>query len=726
MFLGRLAALDVRRAKLILATAVVVAALGAVFGTGAASRFTPAGLEDPISQGAQAHNLSLRATVNEPIPGFIVLLRTGVAPRKSATENSSDTKVILEQLSVALRIHHVEQAIKADPDVGQMRSALDAGTIFVSRDGTLTYITVQFRSGSERAHVEAARRLANRLDHLPGVTLGGSDLATLQATSIGEQDARHAELLAFPVLLLLLLWFFRGFVAAALPLILAIVAVALTQAGLRLATELVSISALVLPVITVLGLGLAIDYSLLIVSRFREEISHASSVSKALERTIATAGRTDFFSSLTVLSAFSALLFLRHPFFYWLGLGGWLVTTFVCITALTVLPALLALLGPRVNSLAPAWLQRSSGIIAQPVLTGRWYRLALAVMRRPALVAVGVAALLIAISIPALGVKLIMPGMSTMPVATSVRQVDDALSTDFKTDPTRTSEIVIANATRQQLANYRRSLRRLPGVTTVFPVQHLHKHVDVIYVSSAQSEWSGSAQALVRHIRALPFPDQTRVTGATAAFIDLKASLRQHLLLCAFLIALTTCLSIFLLTGSVVLPLKTLLMNILAAAATVGILVLVFQDGFLHQLLGHPGTGAIEIVEPIAIVAIIFGISTDYGVFLIDRIREVHDAGSSNEQAIALGLERTGRVTTTAALLLCVAIGSLVTSRIAAAREISLGISAAVLLDATAIRALLVPALMRILGERNWWSPALLRHVHARISGQLAPSLEAE
>jgi uncharacterized membrane protein YdfJ with MMPL/SSD domain len=227
-----------------------------------------------------------------------------------------------------------------------------------------------------------------------------------------------------------------------------------------------------------------------------------------------------------------------------------------------------------------------------------------------------------------------------------------------------------------------------------------------------------TSQRFVHSLRAIPTSFENQVTGGTAIFVDLKSSIQTHLLLVVLLVAFTTCMSIFLLTGSIVLPPKTLIINMLTTAATLGVLVLIFQDGYLSGLLGYPPPGSIEIIQPVALVAIVFGISTDYGVFLIDRIREVHDSGETNEQSVALGLERTGRITTTAALLLCVAVGSLLSSSVVAMREISLGLAVAVILDATVVRAFLVPALMGILGEANWWSPAFLRRVHRGTSHQ--------
>jgi uncharacterized membrane protein YdfJ with MMPL/SSD domain len=725
VFLGRVAAFAARHTKAILVATIAIAAFGALFGAGAAGRFAPAGLEDPKSESSQANAQVARATRNEPSPGLVVLLPTGLKPKKPSA-HTSETNVILEQLSVGIKIRRIEKILEADREVGKIRSALDAGLNLVSRDQTLTYITVQFHAGTEREHVEAAEHLAAKLEHIPGVKLSGTDLVTSQASKIISEDARHAELIALPILFLLVLWFFRGLIAAALPLILGGSAIALTSAGLRLASEFFSISALVLIVVTSLGIGLAIDYSLLIVSRFREELHQTSDITEALERTMSSAGRTVLFSSLTVIAAFLSLLVLPQPFFYSMGLGGGLVTGVVCLAALIVLPALLALLGTRVNSFAPAWLQRSGQLVSKPVLTGRWYRFAMLVMRRPALVAIAAAALLIALGLPALGMKLTMPSVSTMPSSTSVRQVGDKLSADFKVDPNRTNEVVTVGATPKQDAQFRHQMAQLSGVSMVAPREHLGGRTDVLYVTSRQNATSNSAQTVVRQIRAMPHPFQTKVTGPSAGFIDLKSSLNSHLLLGALLVALTTCLTIFLMTGSVVLPPKTLLMNTLTAGASMGVLVLIFQNGFLSGLLGYPKAGSIEITQPVVLIAIVFGVSTDYGVFLIDRIREMHDAGASNEQSVALGLERTGRITTTAALLLCVAIGSLVTSRIVAAREIALGLSVAVLLDATVVRALLVPALMRILDERNWWAPAPLRRLHAWIWGKPLPSSSVE
>ncbi len=707
---GWVANLTTRRAKTILAVAVGIVVLGAVTTLGVANHFGLLGLEDPSSESSRADALIQRATGNEPTPGFIALVP--LAQHKSQAKGQ--TAALLQQLSGGLEIHQVEETIESDHAVGKVTSALEGGTRFLSRNRSLGYLAVEFRSGPERTRIEEAQHLSHLLAHRAGVKVGGADLGTAQGIETINHDALRAELLSFPILLILSILFFRGLVAAVLPVVVGASAIVLTRASLGLTSHLLPISALVLSIITALSIGLAIDYSLLIVSRFREELLLTPRTQDALARTMATAGRTVLFSALTVVAALCSLLVLPQQYFYSMGLGGATATLTVCAAALTVLPAILMLLGPRINSFAPAWLQRPHAA-ARPASDGRWFRFASAVMRRPITVAIGASALLLTLGAQALGMKLIPAGAWLLPTSTSVHQVSDALNADFNTNPERTIPVVALNAPSSQLANYRNTLKHLPGTTSVTPVQHLKKHTAVIYVTSAGGIESAQAQQLVARIRNLQTPFKIEVTGLTAQFMDLKASLDRHLPLIALLVIVTTSLSIFLLTGSVVLPPKMLLMNALTLAACFGVLVLVFQHGYLRTLFRYPSPGAIEIAQPVLLAVVVFGISMDYGVFMIARIREIHETGVGNEQSIALGLERTGRITTTAALLLGVAVGSLATSRLPNVREVSLGIAVAVLLDATVVRALLVPALMRLLGERNWWSPKPLRRLHRKI-----------
>ncbi len=713
------AALTPRRARILLAVAAAVVALAALFGAGLVHHLSPLGITNPSSDSAHADKLLERGTGFESPPGILALLDLGPPghPRKGSRD------AVIESLKRGFKVHKLQEAIERDHHVGEVQSTLDIGGAVVSRNQRFTYLTVRFRPGSELTHSQEGVSLVHRLSHWPGVKFGSIDIGAPQSNEVVEQDLKHAELFSFPLLLLLTIWFFRGLVAALLPVALGVTAIALMRAGLQLATYFLPISGLAVGIVTALGIGLAIDYSLLIVSRFREELaSSPDDMRVAVTRTMATAGRTVLFSAITVIMAMGSLLVLPQQAFYSMGIGGMLTALLVCLAALTILPALLLLLGPRVNALSPQWLQRSANAISRPVLAGRWYRLAMAVMRRPVTVAVSASALLLLLAAPVLGLKLSAIGSaSALPTSTSTRQVSDTIAAHFKLDPEHVIEVVTNNATNSQLRHYRHTLERLPGEVTNSPFQHLKRHVAVMYIEPKGEAAGAQAQRLVRLIRDTPVPFERTVGGPAATFVDMKATMTSNLLLVLIIVTLTTGLAVFMLTGSVVLPPKTVLMNVLTVAAALGVLVLVFQDGDPHWLFGASSLGSVAVIQPVLLVAIAWGLSTDYGVFLLDRIREVHEDGASNEEAIALGLERTGRITTTAALLLCVAIGSLVTSRLPNARELAVAIVSAVLLDATVVRALLVPALMRLLGEANWWAPAPLRKLHRRLSRRSLP-----
>jgi RND superfamily putative drug exporter len=711
MPLAGLGVLSARGARWICAAAVLIAIVGALYGRSVGSHLSPVGLEDPHSETAQANALIVRATGNEALPGFVALVSLG----HGVTHTGDGRQALLESLATGLKVHRVVEVLQSDPQVGKVQSALDAGSYFISRNRLLSYVTVQFREGSERFHVEAARRLAAKLSSMPGVKVGGSDLASSQVTKVIQRDTTFALLIVFPILALLSLLFFRGLVAAPLPVLLGGIAIILTRAGLRIVAHFLAVSAPVLSEIMAIGLGLAIDYSLLIVSRFREELALNDSVPEAVRTTMATAGRTVLFSASTVIAALGSLMVLPQEYFRSMGLAGAMVTLFVCLAALTILPALLILIGKRIDALSPRWLQRSARRVARPVYAGRWYRLATVIMRRPVMIAVAATCVLVALGLPALGMKFSPPDVLSLPPGSEIRQVASILDARFKLDPEHMIPIVTVGASQHELKSYQHQLANLPGISTIaLPEQPLGNHTALVFVASTAASWTDGAQRLVDRIRTLRPSFEAKVTGPSAAFLDLETELEHELPLAAILVALATLLSVFLLTGSIVLPVKTLIMNALSGCATLGILVIVFQNGFLHGLLGNAYPGTLEIANPVFLIAVLFGLSTDYGVFLLARIREVRLSGQSNEKAIALGMERTGRITTTAALMLCVAVGSLMTSGIVDVRQLSLGLAIGVLLDATVVRALLVPSLMRLLGELNWWSPAVLRPLTRR------------
>jgi RND superfamily putative drug exporter len=347
---------------------------------------------------------------------------------------------------------------------------------------------------------------------------------------------------------------------------------------------------------------------------------------------------------------------------------------------------------------------------------GFWYRLSHTVMRRPLVFAAASAAVMIALGVPFLGIKFTGVDASVLPKSASARQVDDALRREFP--PNRTSPVYVAveapSSDAARVTAYARQLRSLPGAAAVEGPRPSGAGLWRIDVVPREPALASSSKQLVRDMRAVPAPFPTLAGGETAAFVDQGHSLGSHLPLGIGILVLTTLVLLFMMTGSVVLPLKSLLMNVLTLSATFGILVLVFQDGRLESVLGYTSQGALEMTQPVLLAAVAFALSTDYGVFLLSRIKELHDAGSSTTEAVAMGLARTGRLVTSAALLFCVAVGAFSTSKIVFIKELGVGMAVAVILDATLVRGLLVPSLMRLLGDWNWWAPRPLRRIYDR------------
>ncbi len=580
-------------------------------------------------------------------------------------------------------IAKAQARIERDPAVA--RTAVD--------DNGVVLVFLRARGGD--ASKDAAGRLLGAFADDPHVRLGGGAIASHQVTEAIQADLRRAELIAFPLVFLLSFWVFRGLVAAFLPPLVGAGAIALTFLGLRLAIEVHSLSVFALNLVTGLGLGLAIDYSLFIVSRWREEAAVHGHGPEALAATMRSAGRTVFFSAVTVAASMGCLLVFPQQFLYSMGLGGVLVALAAGLVALVPLPAFLYWLGPRIDALAPRRLQQvPSG--------GRWGRLAAWVMRRPGRIAAVSATVLVVLALPALGVHFVGVDATTLPSSASARQVTEALDREG----VRGSYAPItAIMDAQPPANVVARLAAAPGVAAVLPAREIVPGLWRLDILPAEKGLSDRSQQLVGTVRtALP---AARVTGQTAGFVDQQASLGAHLPWALAILALTTCTLIFLFTGSVVLPLKSLLMNVLTLGASFGILVLVFEWG-----QGLPG---LESTQPILLCATAFGLSTDYAIFLFSRIKEGRDRGLPNREAVADGLERTGRLVTAAALLFCVAIGTFATSGISFIQELGVGTAVAVALDATIVRALLVPSLMALLGEWNWWAPTPLQRLHARL-----------
>ncbi len=604
--------------------------------------------------------------------------------------------------------------LESDDDVARVNGFLNTHSdAFVSRNGDATYLAVSLKSSDDDRNQKTAKRIAEEFNGERGITVGGGALAQKQVNEQTESDLRTAELYAFPILFLLSLLFFRSLVAALLPLLVGGLAIVGTFVMLRGAAEVGSISIFALNLVTGLGLGLAIDYSLFMVSRYREEIAKTGPGLTAMRRTMATAGRTVLFSSLTVAGALASLLVFPQRFLYSMGVGGSLVALIAASIALIVLPAVLSLLGERVNSLSPAFLNRRAEADARPTQEGFWYRLSQTVMRFPGRIAIATTTLLLCLGIPFFSINFTSVDAQVLPESASARQVDTVLRTEFPPFHDSPFTLAVADADQAEVAQIVHRVKGIPGVAAVDPPQRLEDGSYAINAISAAPPLSTASQDTVQRIRdSVP---GVLVGGFTAHYIDLQDSLAEHLPLVLGIVFVVTFIVLFLMTGSVILPIKQVLMNILGLSATFGILVLVFQDGRFESILGYTSQGGLESTQPLLLFALAFGLSTDYGVFLLARIKEAKDGGYEDHEAVAVGLERTGRIVTAAALLLAVAIGAFVTSQIIFLKELGFGTAIAVLIDATIIRALLVPALMQLLGKWNWWAPAPLRRLHERI-----------
>jgi RND superfamily putative drug exporter len=593
--------------------------------------------------------------------------------------------------------------------------------VLVSRDGRLTVVLAAFTTRERSA--QAVARIHPRLAG-SGVLLGGSDVVFQELNERTTSDLRTAEMFAFPILLALSFWVFRGLIAAALPLLVGGFAIVITFLLLRLVDQFLGLSIFAVNLVTGIGLGLGIDYSLFILSRYREELAHGLDIHAAIARTMQTAGRTILYGSLTVAGALASMLVFPLRFLYSMGIGGALVTLSAGAAALVVLPAVLVALGPRIDALAPAWLQRSSARAASGEQEGFWARLARAVMRRPGLVAATTGVALLLIASPALHLALTPADANVLPASSEPRRVAEMLNRDFAVDGSQAITMVVRGAppTGQSspgvVAVARHAQLTAAGQATVAPPRYLGRGTWEIELLPRGTDGSPANQLLVHRLRALQPPAGTSsilVGGPTAWFVDQKAAIAAHTALALAILAVVTGGFLFLMTGSLLLPLLALVMNLLTVAVGAGLLVLVFQDGHFSSLFGFSPIGGLEESNLVLLFIVAFALSTDYGVFLFGRIKEAHDDGLPTREAVAYGLERTGRLVTAAALLFCVAIGAFVTSHIFFIKELGFGAALAVALDATVVRALLVPAIMGRLGERVWWAPRPLRRLHARI-----------
>jgi uncharacterized membrane protein YdfJ with MMPL/SSD domain len=673
--MGFLANLAVRAPRRVLAATFILAACATVFGL-QTPRLLGRGSNDFVAQGSQslvAERGIERASGLSAAPQVLVLV---LEPTKQ-------------------RLARVSAAIKSEPVFPLIAPPLR------SRDGSEVLLSAYARASvSQRIWRQAAERLDTRLSSMRGVAMGGPALATVQVNDQVQHDLTRGEAIVFPILFLLALWVFRSFVAALLPLLcggLTILGALLLLRGLDALTP---ISTYALNIVTGLGLGLGIDYSLLLVSRYREELARSGPGAEALRTTVATAGRTVAFSAVTVAAAIATLAIFPLGYLRSMGIAGAFVALLAGLVALIVLPALFAVLGLRVNALAPRRWRQAVERTARGE-RGAWYRLAHTIMRRPIPIVLAATALLIVLGLPFLGIKFTGIDASVLPAKVSSRIVDQTMRSDFPVTTSSPVYALLEHSSAAQANAYAARVRALPASALVRSPRLLAPGSYEVQASSGRRFLEPRSLRLVREMRALePRPP---VGGSTAQYLDQRHSLGAGLPLAIGLLAAVTFALLYGATRSLVLPLKALVMNVLTISAAFGILVFIFQNGRLQGLLAYRSQGAIGLTQPVVLFAIAFGLATDYGVFLLTRIREAWESGLANREAVAVGLERTGRIITAAALLFCIAVGSFATSQIILVKEIGVGVALAVLIDATIVRALLVPALMALLGRWNWW-----------------------
>jgi uncharacterized membrane protein YdfJ with MMPL/SSD domain len=681
----RLAAIHAHRPRRVALLGLLLLLLFAAVGGPAASVLKAGNaFEDPGSQAAAARRQIEHATGTEPSAGVLALVD---APPASP------------------RVASAAALLRSDRAVASVVVPRPGTTSpLIARDGRRTLVAATLRAGEQTD--ETVKRIAASFSPRHDVMLGGRTVSGYQVGQQASSDLGFAELLAFPLLALLAFLVFRG-AAALLPLAGGVLSVLGAFTVLRAINAALPLSSFALNLVIGLGLGLAVDYSLFMVSRFREELGRGAPTPEALRTTMQTAGRTVIFSALTVAAATAALTVFPLGFLRSMGIGGAVVALVAAAVALTVMPALMVLLGRHIGT------QR-----VRPDGRGGWYRLAQAIMRRPGAVAALAGAVLLIGALPDLRAHWSGVDASVLPSSRSARVVSDAVAADFPQADPNPLEIAVGAppSAAVDLGRYAAAISRQANVLRVGAPAYLGRDTWRISASTTAPAIGAEAQGAVEAIRVLPSSHPVAVGGEPALFHDQQAAIARGLPLALSLLALSTLAILWFMTGSVILPLKALLMNALTVGSATGLLVLVFQDGRLTGPLAYARPAGIESTDFLVLAALVFALSTDYGVFLLTRIKELRDGGVEDREAVAMGLQRTGGLVTAAALLLAVAIGAFATSQIVFLKEIGLGTAAGVLLDAFIVRTFLVPSLMGLLGRWNWWAPEPLRRLHARLA----------
>jgi uncharacterized membrane protein YdfJ with MMPL/SSD domain len=694
----------VRRAGLVVAVGLLFLLAAGVYGAGVFSSLSQGGFEDPGSES----KLEL------------------AAEREEFGNRNIDIVAIYSDRDLVATDAEFRSAVEktlADIPKGVVSSAVTYYDTqqqdLLSKNEHATQVLISLVGTNQDELLTSWEKLEPALDAEGLRTdVAGNFAVYADVNEISESDLRQAELFSLPVLLILSLLIFGSVVAAMMPVLVGVFTVVGAIAVVRLLTLVTDVSVFSVNVITLIGLGLAVDYALFIISRFREELTRLpdgvpTAVPTAIRSTMATAGRTVLFSGLTVAASLSALLVFPQPFFKSMAYGGVAAVLVAMLCALTVLPAALRLLGRRIDSGRLPLIHRQhqpahkAGPDEHPE-KGGWARLAYWVMRRPLVVAAVVAGALLLVASPFLGAKWGSVDHRVLPEDAPSRVAAEMLASEFGAEQT-TAQVFLRGAGPEAVRAFTEKVEELPRIESVAPVD------DNADATLLRATWNGSSQsqlsqAIVERLRALePAEGEVLVGGLTAETVDLVDSVAEKLPWMGLIVVSVMLVLLFVAFGSLVLPIKAVFMNIVSITASFGVVTWIFADGHLEGLLGFESQGFLDATQPILMLAILFGLSMDYEVFLLSRVREEWDASGDNTRAVAVGLQRTGRIITSAALLLAVVIGAFSTSGIVLMKVLGIGMLVALIVDATVVRALLVPATMKLLGSANWWAPGPMR-----------------
>ncbi len=708
----------IRRTRTVLALGVLATIAAGVFGLGVFDSLGQGGFNDPKSEASRELAQEQDAFGNKSVD--LVAIYTSKDLTVSDPEFKAQVDQTLARIPAGSTTSVATYWDTKDPSM-------------VSKDKHATTVLISLVGKDQPELADSSERVTPTLSSEDLQTdIAGTWAVYKDVNETVSKDLAQAETVSMPLVIILSLLIFGSVVAALMPAVVGAIAVLGALAVVRLITGFTEVSVFSINVITLLGTGLAIDYALFVISRFREELARLpeddpTAAAQAIRVTMSTAGRTVLFSGLTVAAAMASLLIFPQNFLRSLGYGGMAAVLVAVVAALTVLPAILLLLGRRIDAGRLPWRRHRPVQVDND--NGAWARLARSVMRHPVVVMVVVVGALLAVASPFLGVRWGSVDYRVLPADSPSHVASAKLNTEFGPE-TSTANMMLPTTDQAQVAAYTQQVEQVPGVVDVRPVAQTKDQADGHTLLRAT--WTGNSQTqtsqeAVRAIRAIPGPggEHVLVGGLAADTVDLLSSLKSHLPYMALIIAAVMLVLLFLAFGSVVLPVKAFVMNLLSISASFGVITWIFANGHLQGPLGFTSTGFLDATQPIFMLAILVGLSMDYEVFLLSRIREQWDLTHDNTLSVATGVQRTGRIITSAALLLAVVIGAFSMSGIVFMKMIGIGMLVALLVDATIVRMLLVPATMKLLGTWNWYAPAGLRRwweVHGLREGDAVPA----